>query len=51
MGTFATTFAPVQNESEAEKIILDLIGLGFALAASPIWNSGNWTSCRRLTGD
>jgi hypothetical protein len=35
METFATTFAPIQDESEAEKIILDLIRLGFALVASP----------------
>ncbi len=40
MGGFASTFAPIENESEGLKLALDLLGLGFAMFASPMWNSG-----------
>lgn len=40
MGTFAKTFAPIEDMSDGLKLALDLIGLGFALAFSPVWNSG-----------
>ena len=40
MGGFAATFAPIEDESEGLKLALDLIGLGFAMFASPMWNSG-----------
>ena len=40
MGNFSTTFAPIEDLSAGLKLALDLIGLGFALAFSPVWNSG-----------
>lgn len=40
IGGFATTFAPIDDAPEALKVTLDLLGLGFALVASPLWNSG-----------
>ncbi len=40
IGGFAETFAPIDDETEALKLTLDLLGLGFALFASPVWNSG-----------
>ncbi|KAM0796585.1 hypothetical protein BDR22DRAFT_825040 [Usnea florida] len=39
MGTFSTTFAPINDPDAGLKLMLDLIGLGFALMASPVWNS------------
>ena len=39
MGTFSTTFAPIDDPDAGLKLMLDLIGLGFALMASPVWNS------------
>ncbi len=40
MGKFASTFAPINDMSAGLKLALDLVGLGFALAAAPVWNSG-----------
>ena len=40
MGLFGETFAPIEDMSAGLKLALDLIGLGFALAFSPVWNSG-----------
>ena len=40
MGLFGQTFAPIEDMSEGLKLALDLVGLGFALAFSPVWNSG-----------
>ena len=39
MGTFSTTFAPIDDPDAGLKLMLDLLGLGFALMASPVWNS------------
>ena len=39
MGTFSTTFAPVSDADTGAKLLLDLLGLGFALFAAPTWNS------------
>lgn len=39
IGKFSSTFAKVEDQSTADKIILGCIGLVFALAASPAWNS------------
>ena len=44
MGTFATTFAPIDDPDAGLKLMLDLLGLGFALMASPVWNSCKWLS-------
>lgn len=41
MGKFASTFAPIDDMSAGFKLALDLVGLGFALGAAPVWNSGN----------
>jgi hypothetical protein len=40
LGGFTSTFAPVKVEPDFFKIALDIFGLGFALTAAPIWNSG-----------
>ena len=40
MGGFASTFAPIEDGSEGLKLALDLLGLGFAMFMSPMWNSG-----------
>jgi len=39
MAGFSSTFAPIKDESAIEKVILDIVGLGYALFASPLWNS------------
>ncbi|CAF9932295.1 MAG: hypothetical protein HETSPECPRED_008325 [Heterodermia speciosa] len=39
MGTFSTTFAPISDPDAGAKLLLDLLGLGFALFAAPTWNS------------
>jgi hypothetical protein len=47
MATFSSTFSPIFDESKAEKITLDILGLGFALFAAPMWNSckhRGWTT-------
>jgi len=46
MGGFAKTFAPILDDSAQVKLALDLIGLGFALFASPLWNSGTCLSSK-----
>ncbi|KAI9688659.1 MAG: hypothetical protein M1822_001016 [Bathelium mastoideum] len=38
MGTFSSIFAPTIDNDEGLKIVLDILGLGFALMAAPIWN-------------
>ena len=38
-GNFVATFSPVPAEDEYWKIVFDLIGLGFALTMSPMWNN------------
>jgi hypothetical protein len=40
------TFAVLPRSSQAAKIMLDIIGLGFALGAAPMWNMG--MICRSL---
>jgi hypothetical protein len=42
MGPFSSTFAPIVDESEIGKIMLDLLGLGFALTVAPLWNVGEF---------
>lgn len=49
MGLFAETFAPIEDLSAGLKLALDLVGLGFALAFSPVWNSGK-PQCYSLPG-
>ncbi|KAG8526406.1 uncharacterized protein KY384_000062 [Bacidia gigantensis] len=39
VGEFASTFAPIDPSVDAWKLVLDLIGLSFALAVSPLWNA------------
>lgn len=40
IAAMSSTFAPIPKESIDIKLALDILGLGFALAASPMWNSG-----------
>ena len=40
LGKFASTFAPIDDMSAGLRLALDLVSLGFALAAAPVWNSG-----------
>lgn len=42
IGTFSSTFSPVEDKLKDLKILLDIIGLGFAVAAAPIWNAGTF---------
>jgi hypothetical protein len=35
----ADTFAPIPTESFGLKLALDLVSLGYALVAAPVWNS------------
>jgi len=46
MGPFTKAFSPIQDESEIAKMMLDLLGLGFALVAAPIWNVGKFLPIR-----
>ena len=39
MGTFSTIFSPISDSDAGAKLLLDLLGLGFALFAAPTWNS------------
>jgi hypothetical protein len=38
-GDFASTFVEIVDPQAQLKILLDVVGLGFALIASPVWNS------------
>ena len=40
LGTFASAFTPIDDTAAGLKLARDLVGLGFTLAAAPIWNSG-----------
>lgn len=40
MGTFSSTFAPIDDSQKGLKVLLDVIGLGFALVVAPVWNIG-----------
>jgi hypothetical protein len=40
MAGFSTTFSPVKDTSFVDKLVADLVGLGFALLAGPAWNIG-----------
>jgi len=40
MGGIQSTFAPIPNDNQALKIALDIVGLSYALFASPMWNMG-----------
>ena len=46
MDDISGTVAPIEDESESLRLALDLLGLGFALFDSPIWNSDQ--SCSAL---
>lgn len=43
MGTFTSTFSPIEDKSQVEAIILAAVGLSFALASAPMFNSGKKT--------
>lgn len=45
IGTFSSIFSPVEDKLKDLKIFLDIISLGFAVAAAPIWNAGILFSC------
>lgn len=42
MAMLSNTFPPFEDKLEDLKILLDVTGLGFAVAAAPIWNSGRF---------
>ena len=50
MSKFASTFAPIDDMSAGLKLALDLVGLGFALVAAPMWNSGKSSPMISSTG-
>lgn len=39
MGTFSDTFAPIDADDSAAKIVLDVLSMAFSVAVSPMWNS------------
>ncbi|KAJ0152877.1 Berberine bridge enzyme-like 21 [Fusarium oxysporum f. sp. albedinis] len=39
VGEVSSTFAPIKSSDFSVKLLLDIIGLGFSLAVSPMWNS------------
>ncbi|SCV50154.1 uncharacterized protein FFFS_09366 [Fusarium fujikuroi] len=39
VGELSSTFAPIKSSDFSVKLLLDIIGLGFSLAVSPMWNS------------
>lgn len=45
IGTFSSTFSPVEDKLKDLKIFLDIISLGFAVAAAPIWNASIFFLC------
>lgn len=40
MAGFSSTFAPIKDKSAIEKLVLDLVSLGYGLLAAPVWNIG-----------
>ena len=49
MGTFASTFAPIEDEESAIKILWDILELGLSLISAGVWNKGkSWSSGRCL---
>jgi ABC-type sugar transport system substrate-binding protein len=44
VGDFTSKFSPTVDPTAQLKIILDIIGLGFALVAAPTWSSCTFTS-------
>ena len=40
IGPFTSTFAPIDDPDAGLKVMLDVLGLGFALFAAPVWNIG-----------
>jgi hypothetical protein len=47
MTSFSKIFAPIEDHSVLEKLILDFVGLGFGMLAAPLWNIG-MTICLML---
>jgi hypothetical protein len=41
VGAFTKAFSPSIDELKPFKILLDVIGMSFVLAGSPIWNAGS----------
>ena len=48
MSTFSDTFAPIPNEGMGLALILDMVTLGYAAVAAPMWKSGMYERNSRL---
>lgn len=44
IGAFASTFAPISDDTEEIEILIDILGAGFSLISAGVWNKG-WLSC------
>lgn len=44
MGAFASTFAPISDDTEEIDILIDILGAGFSLISAGVWNKGQ-SSC------
>ena len=40
IGAFASTFAPISDDTEEIEILIDILGAGFSLISAGVWNKG-----------
>ncbi len=50
IGAFASTFAPISDDTEEIDILIDILGAGFSLISAGVWNKGR-SSCLNQTDD
>ena len=50
MGAFASTFAPISDDTEEIEILVDILGAGFSLISAGVWNKGR-LSCVNQNDD
>lgn len=50
MGDFASTFAPISDDTEEIEILIDILGAGFSLISAGVWNKGR-LSCGNQNDD
>ena len=42
MGAFASTFAPIADDTETIDILLDILGTGISLISAGVWSKGQF---------
>ena len=43
IGAFASTFAPISDDTEEIEILIDILGAGFSLISAGVWNKGRFS--------